>query len=38
MELIYVIDSLIQLLYKADYAKYRGKVEKYIEVVREKQE
>ena len=38
VELIYVIDSLILLLYKADYAKYRGKVEKYIEVVREKQE
>ena len=38
VELIDVIDSLILLLYKADYAKYRGKVEKYIEVVREKQE
>lgn len=38
VELIYVIDTLILLLYKADYAKYRGKVEKYIEVVREKQE
>ena len=38
VELIYVIDSLILLLYKADYAKHRGKVEKYIEVVREKQE
>lgn len=34
VELIYVIDSLILLLYKADYAKYRKNVEKYIGIVR----
>ncbi len=37
VELIFVIDCLILLLYKGDYAKYRKKVEKYIEVVRPKQ-
>lgn len=34
VELIYVIDSLILLLYKQDYVKYRKNVGKYIEVVR----
>lgn len=34
VELVYLIDCLILLLYKEDYAKYRRKVERYIGVVR----
>lgn len=38
VELIFVIDSLILLLYKNDYAEYRKNVGKYIEAVRPKKE
>lgn len=37
VELIYIIDCMILLLYKKDYAKYRKNVEKYIEIVRPNQ-
>jgi len=34
VELVYLVDSLILLLYKEDYVNYRNKAEKYIGVVR----